>query len=84
MQKAMKIPDAKAAVEKEWDKLETIQAWKLDKVKSKNEVILEAQRNKSKVHIASLMDLCHFKTRHENQNSDAQRSSRTSWRYCER
>ena len=32
MQRAMK--DANAAVEKEWDKLETIQAWKLDKVKS--------------------------------------------------
>ena len=35
MQKAMKIPDAKAAVENEWDKLETIQAWKLDKVKAR-------------------------------------------------
>ena len=35
MQKAMNIPDAKAAVEKKWDKLETIQAWKLDKIRSK-------------------------------------------------
>ena len=31
------IPDAKAAVRKEWNKLETIPAWQLDKVKSKKE-----------------------------------------------
>ena len=43
---AMKIPDAKAAVDKEWKKLATIPAWNLDKVKSKKEVILEAQRDK--------------------------------------
>ena len=49
-----------AALE-QWKKLETIQAWKLDKVKSKEEVLLEAQRNKSKVHFASLVDLCHLK-----------------------
>ena len=35
----MKIPDAKAAVEK----LEKLPAWQLEKVKSKKEVILEAQ-----------------------------------------
>ena len=62
MQKAMTIPDAKASVEEEWKKLETIQAWKLDKVKSKKEVILEAQWNKSEVHLASLMDSCHLKS----------------------
>ena len=37
---AMKIPDAKAAVEREWKKLETIPAWQLDKVKSKKEFTL--------------------------------------------
>ena len=37
MPQAMKIPDAKAAVEKEWKKLETIPAWQLEKVKSKKE-----------------------------------------------
>ena len=31
---AMKIPDAKAAVDKEWDKNEKIPAWQMDKVKS--------------------------------------------------
>ena len=57
----MKIPDAKAAVDKELEKLETIPAWQLDKVKSKKEVIKEAQKNNNKVHLASLMDLCHLK-----------------------
>ena len=35
MLQAMKILDAKAAVDKEWEKLETIPAWQLDTVKSK-------------------------------------------------
>ena len=45
---------------KKWKKF-AIQAWKLNKVKSKKEVLLEAQRNKNKVHFASLVDLCHLK-----------------------
>ena len=61
MPQAMKIPDAKAAVDKEWKKLETIPAWQLDKVKCKKEVIKEAQKNNNKVHLASLIDLCHLK-----------------------
>ena len=32
---AVKIPDAKAAVEKEWEKLEKIPAWQLTKVKER-------------------------------------------------
>ena len=51
----MKIPDAKAAVDKEWKKLETVPAWQLDNVKSKKEVILEAQRDKKKE-----SPLCHI------------------------
>ena len=35
MPQPMKIPDAKATVDKEWKKLETNRAWNLDKVKSK-------------------------------------------------
>ena len=35
MAQAMKIPDAKAAVEKKWKKIQTIPAWQLDKVKCK-------------------------------------------------
>ena len=57
----MKILDVKAAVDKEWEKLETIPAWQLDKVKSKKEVNLEAQKDKMKVHFATLMDIVHLK-----------------------
>ena len=61
MPQAMKIPDAKAAVDKEWKKRGTIPARKLEKVKSRKEVILEAQRDKKKVHFATLMDIYHLK-----------------------
>ena len=57
----MKIPDAKAAVDKEWKKLETIPAWDVREVQSKEEVKKEAQENHNKVHFASLMDLCYLK-----------------------
>ena len=39
MSQVMKIPAAKAAVDKEWEKLEKISAWNLTKVKSKKQVI---------------------------------------------
>ena len=58
---AMKIPTAKAAVVKEWEKLEKIPAWDLTKVRSKKEVIDEARTKGAKVHFASLMDICHLK-----------------------
>ena len=58
---AMKIPDAKAAVEKECENLEKIPAWQLTKVKNKSEVIAEARNKGRTVHFASLMDLCHLK-----------------------
>ena len=61
MPQAMKIPAAKAAVDKEWEKLEKILAWNLPKVRSKKEVIDEARTNGAKVHFASLMDICHLK-----------------------
>ena len=41
---AMKIPAAKAPVDKEWEKLEKISAWNLTKVRSKKEVIDEARK----------------------------------------
>ena len=37
MPQAMKIPAAKAAVDKEWEKLEKISAWNLTKVRSKKQ-----------------------------------------------
>ena len=50
MPQAMKIPAAKAAVDKEWEKLEKIPAWDLRKVRSKKEVIDEARTSGAKVH----------------------------------
>ena len=57
---AMKISAAKAAVDKEWEKLEKIPAWDITKVRNKSEVIDEARTKGAKVHFASLMDICHF------------------------
>ena len=45
---AMKNPDAKAAVDKEWNKLETIPAWQLDKVKSTKEGCSEGTERQTK------------------------------------
>ena len=56
----MKIPDAKATVEK-WEKLEKIPAWNLTEVKNKHEVIADARIEGRKVHFASWMDVCHLK-----------------------
>ena len=61
MPQAMKIFAAKAAVDKEWEKLEKISAWNLTKVKSKKKVIEEARTSGATVHFASLMDICHLK-----------------------
>ena len=60
MPQPMKIPAAKAAVDKEWEKLEKIPAWDKTKVRNKSDVIDEARKGR-KVHFASLMDLCHLK-----------------------
>ena len=64
---AVNIPDAKAAVDKEWKKLVTIPAWDLEKVESKKEV-LEAQRDNREVHCATLMDIYQLKMCSKNQN----------------
>ena len=55
MPQALKIPDAKAAVNKEWEKIEKIPVWQMDKVKSKKDVILQAQKEKRKVHFATMI-----------------------------
>ena len=61
-------------------KLETIPAWQLDKVKSKKDVILETQRDKKKVHFATLMDICQLKNAEfEPQITKILRQSRTPW-----
>ena len=61
MLQAMKIPAAKAAADKEWEKLEKISAWNLTKVRSKKEVIDPARTSGATVHFASLMNICHLK-----------------------
>ena len=54
--RSLKIPAAKAAVDKGWENLEKISAWNLTKVRSKKEVIDEARMKGAKVHFAPLMD----------------------------
>ena len=82
---AIKIPDAKAAVDKEWKKLETSPAWQLESQKVFFEVILEAQRDKKKVHFATLMDMCHLKKCGVGtQITQVRRQSRAPGRHCER
>ena len=49
MPQAMKIPAAKAAVDKEWEKLEKIPAWDLTKVRNESEVIDEARTKGAKL-----------------------------------
>ena len=61
MPQAMRIPAAKAAVDKEWQKLEKISAWNMRKVKSKKQVIDEARMSGAAVHFASLMEIYHLK-----------------------
>ena len=61
MPQAMKILATKAAVDKEWEKLEKISAWNLTKVRSKKKVIDEARASGATVHFASLMDIGHLK-----------------------
>ena len=61
MSQAMTIPAVKAAMDKEWEKLEKISAWNLTKARRKKEVIDEARTSGAKVHFASLMDICHLK-----------------------
>ena len=58
---AMKMPDANAAVVREWEKLEKMLALQLTTVRNKKEVNAEARNEGKTVHFASLMDLCHLK-----------------------
>ena len=85
MPQAYKIPDAKAAVEKECEKLEKKSAWNLTKVRSKKEVIDEARTKGEKVNFTSLMDICHLKNAElEDKAPKIQRSSCTPRRHRER
>ena len=83
MPQAMKIPAAKAAVDKEWEKLEKIPAWDMTKARNKSEVIDEARTQGRKVHFVSVMDICHLKNADLETAPKIQRSSCTPRRHCE-
>ena len=51
---AIKFPNAKAAVDREWEKLEKLPAWKVTKFKSKNEVSEKAQNDGMTVHFCNI------------------------------
>ena len=61
MPQALKIRDATAVVDKEWERLEKLPAWQLEKVKSKREVILGAQREKNSPLCYIDGHICHLK-----------------------
>ena len=82
---AMKIPAAKAALDKEWEKLEKIPGWDLTKVRSKKEVIDEARTKGEKVHFCINDGHLSFEDcRIGGKAPKVQRSSGTPRRYCER
>ena len=73
--KAMRIPRAKKAVNDEWEALEQLLAWDIKTARPRAEVEAEAIRKKKKFHFGSLMDLCHEK--HSEKNlPDAERFTR--------
>ena len=61
IEKAMKIPEAKQAVDAEWTAHAQKRTWNVDRVRPRAEVIAEANRRKVSVHFGRLMDLCHLK-----------------------
>ena len=68
--KALLIPEAKAALDKEYHRLEStkdaqgrprIPAWDITKVKSKAELKAKADKTGKRIHFGELMELCHLK-----------------------
>ena len=84
MPQAMTIPAAKAAVDKEWEKLEKIPAWDLTKVRYKSEVIDKVRTKGIKV-LFCLTDghLSFEKCRIGDKAPKIQRTSCIPRRYCE-
>ena len=60
MPRAMNIPEAEAAVDKKWEKLQKLTAWQMTRVRKK-EVSQETQKEGRTVHFATLVDICHLK-----------------------
>ena len=61
MPQAKKILDAKAAVDKVWEKLEKLPAWQMTKKTANEEVMKAVQRELKTIHFATLMDIRHLK-----------------------
>ena len=61
IEKAMRIPEAKKAVDAEWTAHDQKKTWNVERVRPRAEVIAEAQKNKVSVHFGRLMDICHLK-----------------------
>ena len=55
------IPEAREALNREWEKLEKMPAWDCKQVRSKAEVKAEAIKSKKTIHFAQLMALCFLK-----------------------
>ena len=58
---ALKIPEAKAALEKEWKKLEGINSWDVKGVQPRQKVIDRARKSGITIHFGNIMPLCHQK-----------------------
>ena len=69
--KAMKIPAAKKAVDAEWTAHAQKKTWNVERVRPRAEVIAEARKKKRSVHFGRLMDLCHLK--HAELNKEVQK-----------
>jgi len=61
LDKAMRIPDARKAVNREWDKLDDIKAWDFGSVASKWKVKKRAKDEKKVIHFGTVRALCHKK-----------------------
>ena len=61
IKQALRIPEAKKTVEKEWAKLEKLPAWRHSTVQPWSLVQKRAKDLGKAIHRATLMDLCHIK-----------------------
>lgn len=61
IKQALQIPEAKAALTKEWDKLDTLPAFDYCKVRELRDVQNASRASGQAVHIGDLMELCHKK-----------------------
>ena len=61
LKKAYKIPNAKKAVDTEWDKLTKKGAWDFSTVEPRKQVVADTKRRGVSVAFGNLMELCHEK-----------------------